>query len=194
MASSGYTAITFIANEQPTTAKWNLIGSNDSSFNLGTGLEDGVIISRHISGIDKSLLSTEDKNPYKFSAYCSTGKNVFSTTLIVDLQTELFDTNNNFSSSRYTAPVSGFYFIEAQAWWGSAGAGTNEYATIHIRKNGSASNMPESGRISGSGTASTLIRPVLANLIQLTAGDYIELWISTSGSRDLVAGLASTPA
>lgn len=47
MASSGYTAITFVANEQPTTAKWNLIGSNDSSFNLGTGLEDSTIINRH---------------------------------------------------------------------------------------------------------------------------------------------------
>ncbi len=49
MASSGYTAITFVANEQPTTAKWNLIGSNDSSFNLGTGLEDGVILNRHLA-------------------------------------------------------------------------------------------------------------------------------------------------
>jgi len=49
MASSGYTAITFVANEQPTTAKWNLIGSNDSSFNLGTGLEDAVIINRHLA-------------------------------------------------------------------------------------------------------------------------------------------------
>lgn len=47
MASSGYAAITFVANEQPTTAKWNLIGSNDSSFNLGTGFEDGVIVARH---------------------------------------------------------------------------------------------------------------------------------------------------
>lgn len=47
MASSGYTAISFVANEQPTTAKWNLIGSNDSSFNLGTGLEDGTIVARH---------------------------------------------------------------------------------------------------------------------------------------------------
>lgn len=49
MPSSGYTAITFVANEQPTTAKWNLIGSNDSSFNLGTGLEDAVILNRHLA-------------------------------------------------------------------------------------------------------------------------------------------------
>ena len=48
MASSGYTAITFVANEQPTTAKWNLIGSNDASFNNGNGFEDGIIINRHL--------------------------------------------------------------------------------------------------------------------------------------------------
>lgn len=131
-------------------------------------------------------------NPYKFSAYCSTGKNVFTTTLIVDLQTELFDTNNNFTNSRYTAPVSGFYLINAAAWWGSAGAGTNEYCTIHLRKNGLATGMPESDRTNGSGTADRLMRPHLHSLIQLTAGDYIELWISTQGSRDLVAGQTTT--
>lgn len=49
MSSSGYTAITFVANEQPTTAKWNLIGSNDASFNNGNGFEDGIIINRHIA-------------------------------------------------------------------------------------------------------------------------------------------------
>lgn len=49
MASSGYTAITFTANEQPTTAKWNLIGSNDASFNDGTGFEDSIILKRHLA-------------------------------------------------------------------------------------------------------------------------------------------------
>lgn len=49
MPSSGYTAITFVANEQPTTAKWNLIGSNDASFNNGNGFEDGIIVNRHVA-------------------------------------------------------------------------------------------------------------------------------------------------
>lgn len=51
MASSGYTVITFVANEQPTTAKWNLIGSNDASFNNGNGFEDDIIINRHIADL-----------------------------------------------------------------------------------------------------------------------------------------------
>lgn len=49
MPSSGYTAITFVAGEQPTTAKWNLIGSNDASFNTGLGFNDDIILARHIA-------------------------------------------------------------------------------------------------------------------------------------------------
>lgn len=33
-----YAAISFVFNEQPSTAKWNILGTNDASFNDGTGL------------------------------------------------------------------------------------------------------------------------------------------------------------
>lgn len=49
MPSSGYTAITFVAGEQPTTAKWNLIGSNFESFRLGNALEDNAVLARHLA-------------------------------------------------------------------------------------------------------------------------------------------------
>lgn len=67
MASSGYTAITFVANEQPTTAKWNLIGSNDASFNNGNGFEDGILVTRHyadssITGAKIASYRTKRKN------------------------------------------------------------------------------------------------------------------------------------
>lgn len=67
MASSGYTAITFTANEQPTTAKWNLIGSNDASFNNGNGFEDNIIITRHIADQNvtaQKLLSDAEAHGY----------------------------------------------------------------------------------------------------------------------------------
>lgn len=44
-----YSADTFVADEQPTTAKWNKLWSNDASFNDGTGIADDVILSRHIN-------------------------------------------------------------------------------------------------------------------------------------------------
>lgn len=43
-----YSADTFVADEQPTTAKWNKLWSNDASFNDGTGIADDAIITRHL--------------------------------------------------------------------------------------------------------------------------------------------------
>lgn len=48
-----YSADTFVADEQPTTAKWNKLWSNDASFNDGTGIGDNTIDSRHY--IDGSI-------------------------------------------------------------------------------------------------------------------------------------------
>lgn len=38
-----YSADSFSAGEQPTTAKWNKLWANDASFNDGTGIADGAI-------------------------------------------------------------------------------------------------------------------------------------------------------
>ena len=42
-----YSADSFVADEQPTTAKWNKLRSNDAAFNDGTGIGDDTIDSRH---------------------------------------------------------------------------------------------------------------------------------------------------
>ena len=44
-----YSADTFVADEQPTTAKWNKLWSNDASFNDGTGILDSAILTRHLA-------------------------------------------------------------------------------------------------------------------------------------------------
>lgn len=49
MPSSGYAAWSVVADEQPTAAKWNILGSNDASFNTGLGFNDDIIIARHIA-------------------------------------------------------------------------------------------------------------------------------------------------
>ena len=38
-----YAAWSVIAGEQPTTSKWNILGSNDSSFNDGSGFGSGSV-------------------------------------------------------------------------------------------------------------------------------------------------------
>lgn len=74
MPSSGYTAITFVANEQPTTAKWNLIGSNDSSFNTGDGFNDAIIKTRHLGSSSdlKVPAGNLDYNTIRKSIYSGT--------------------------------------------------------------------------------------------------------------------------
>lgn len=136
--------------------------------------------------------TTAIKTSSKVSAYCSSGKSIANTSLITDFQTELFDTNSEFSSSRFTAKVAGFYQVNTQVWMGTAGAGSSEYCSIAIRKNGSATNMPESMRHNGSDNANRLMRPALNVMIELAAGDYIEIWSTFVGSRDIVAGISQT--
>ncbi len=56
-----YSADTFVADEQPTTAKWNKLWSNDASFNDGTGIGNNVIDSQHyaLASVDYQNLGTD---------------------------------------------------------------------------------------------------------------------------------------
>jgi len=49
MPSSGYTAITFVADELLTSTKMNLMGANDASFNTGNGFNDSILALRHFA-------------------------------------------------------------------------------------------------------------------------------------------------
>jgi hypothetical protein len=48
-----YSAWSVVFGEVPTDTKWNLLGSNDDSFNDGTGIIDDAIIQRHLA--DESI-------------------------------------------------------------------------------------------------------------------------------------------
>lgn len=43
-----YASFSVVFGEQPSAAKWNILGTNDASFNDGTGIADDKIHSRHI--------------------------------------------------------------------------------------------------------------------------------------------------
>lgn len=42
-----YSSWSVVFSEQPSAAKWNILGTNDASFNDGTGIGDDTIDSRH---------------------------------------------------------------------------------------------------------------------------------------------------
>lgn len=148
------------------------LNTNDSV--VTANITDDAVTSSKVSGIAKDNLST-DSNPYKFSAYRSSafnwGNNAFAK---VTFNTEQFDTNSNYDTStgRYTAPVTGFYFIRANVR-GNHISGSG--CSIEVRKNGSTVLSGDSivpvGYTGGFG-----LQVSVHGLVSLTAGDYLEVW------------------
>lgn len=164
-----YAAWSVIAGEQPTTAKWNILGTNDASFNNGTG----------VFGLNKSLLTTLDSNPYKFAAIPGPVQNVVVTTPVkVVLGAEEFDTNNNFDivNSRYVVPVSGFYDISASC---SVDAAANGGTITFIYKNGS---QLYANQAQNNGAGVRTIGGVISKITQFTAGDQVEMWVQNNAA------------
>lgn len=143
---------------------------------------------------DGAVTPAKWANPYKFSAYLSSNTAIASATQKIALGSELFDTNSDFDSTtnyRYTAPVDGFYQIDAQAGIATSGMGTNESAALALYKNGSL--LLRSEQVNGSGDAFRLPRPRLSGLIQLSASDYLELYVIMGGVyRDITGGSSIT--
>jgi len=112
-----------------------------------------------------------------FSAYASSGTSLTSNTatkLLFD--TELFDTNNNFASSRFTPTVAGYYQISGGFL---AGLLTSSNNSCSIYKNGSVNLQG-----SGCGVVSGYIRCNVSGLVYLNGStDYVELYgLQSSGA------------
>lgn len=163
----GYVAWSVVFGEQPSAAKWNILGANDASFNDGTGIAN------------LSLASTALSNPYKFRVYRS-GNQSISTGVNVKVQfnAETFDTNNNFDSStnyRYVAPIDGYYRIDGAV--GNNGIG---FCIPFIYKSGS--QIAQGSRVYGSAGSSA---SVVSNLVQLNASQYVELFVYSDNNTVL---------
>ena len=152
----------------------------DTRVLVGAPIADGSVTAPKVSGLDKSNL-TVDSNPYKFSVYrnaaANSGNGAFAK---VSFDTELYDTNSNFASGSYTAPVSGFYQFN---WSIRFGAADKDIAS-GIVVNGSSVRIPEAR-----GNASTAVGVGASSLIQLTAGDVVEVHAYATTTQALAPGL-----
>lgn len=167
---------TFIQNatglgtpEAHTTSSIN----NSGSITTGSFSNTGAY-----TGTNGSISSAYLTNPYKFSVYASVSTNIASgATTKVQLNSKTFDTNSNFDATtnyRFTAPVTGFYFITACVQVSNAGMSTSATGTGSIYKNGS--EWKRGQLIVGSGNGLTTITAQITDLMQLTTGDYVELY------------------
>ena len=192
MPSTGYVADTFVAGEQPTTAKWNELWGNDASFNSGNGFNDNILVTRHFA---TSGLQLPDKmlNPYKFSVYWNAGAGSWlaaGTPKKVPFDTKLFDTSSNYDGAtnfRFTAPINGFYHFDTQL---EVNNGNNSaFIQVLFYKNGTITG--SAPLFPGSGLNNTVA--IGSIFLQLNSGDYIEVYaFSTTGAWGVVGGATGT--
>lgn len=125
------------------------------------------------------MLAT-DSNPYKFSVYRSAAANSGNGAFAkVSFDTEDYDTNGNFASGTYTAPVNGFYQFN---WSVRFGAADKDIAS-GIVISGASLRIPE-----GRGNASSAVGVGASCLVQLTAGQTVEVHAYASTTQALAVG------
>jgi hypothetical protein len=125
-------------------------------------------------------------NPYKFSAYMSATQSTVATTWTkLQMNTEEYDTNSNYSTSTYgyTAPVTGYYLFSVMSQMlsqagspflvGFSKDGTTEYLRGQEVPN-------TTGNITLNGT----------HIIKLTSGDVLyPMYYSGQASKTLNSGI-----
>lgn len=168
-----YQSWSVVFGEQPSAAKWNILGTNDSSFNDGTGISNLEIGSGH----------TSLKNDYKFSVYRNAAFTITSTPSVLTCDSKTFDTSTNVdvatNKGRFTAPVAGFYHFSGSC---EGATTTNMYCMLYV-------NGAEVKRGSYANTSSTFMKTIIAATLSLSANDYVELYVvSTSGNSALTVG------
>lgn len=118
-----------------------------------------------------------------FSAYLASNQSISNGTYTkVTFDTEEFDTNNNFASSRFTPTVAGYYQINGGI---SAGTSVITAAVVKIYKNGSAY---KAGTAIG-GTTFTFFGLSVSSIIYLNGStDYVELYGYVTATTPIFTG------
>jgi hypothetical protein len=116
-----------------------------------------------------------------FNAYLTATQNVSASTFTkVQLNAELFDTNNNFDSTtnyRFTPTVAGYYFFQG-SFIAQQVSGTGSVALAAIYKNGT--NISQNELTSTFSSGLTMQTSILAYMNGTT--DYVELYAYTNAS------------
>ena len=112
-----------------------------------------------------------------FSAYSSTNQSISNSTFTkITFDTEEFDTNNNFASSRFTPTVAGYYQINSLVFMS-----TGAYNQIALYKNGTGYKY---GSLTGNG--GYLQGFLLSALVYLNGStDYVEIYYQQSSGGSL---------
>jgi hypothetical protein len=118
-----------------------------------------------------------------FSAYASSNQTGITSGVAtkITLDTEIFDTNSNFASSRFTPTVAGYYQINCT--FRTAGTGiTSSY--LNLYKNGSVyARLAELGSATGSTSGLNTLGSTIVSMNGST--DYLEIYGVITGASGL---------
>jgi hypothetical protein len=160
------------------------VGTITTSTGSGTiTIPSGVTLSG--GGID---------NTPAFEAYLNSSTGITDNTAVkATFDTERFDTNNTFSSSRFTPAVAGKYFCYSGCRVGNDGANTLTLSHISFYKNGSAYLINTTPTIifNASSSAINNYGAMVTQTIDLDSNDYVEVYVqcdTSTGSPDLLNG------
>ena len=131
-----------------------------------------------------------------FEAYLGTTAGISDNTFVkATFDTERFDTNNTFASSRFTPGVAGKYACYSGVRLGNDGASTLTLAMLAFYKNGSAYLINTTPTILFNSSSSTApinnFGAMLTQTIDLDADDYLEVYVqcdTSANSPDLING------
>lgn len=174
-----------VLNNNPTLIQPSIADFTNADHSHANTSGGGQISDSGISGLSYIKLY----NPYKFHAYRAGALTPTTGTVIV-FDTEVFDTGSNYSVStgKFTAPISGFYWFNAQLNLETSTINQNLQTLIY--KNGARA-------ISGTATvnmyngATSIWSSVATGIVQLAATDYVTTVVLSDSEAMAVAGTGS---
>lgn len=172
-----------IATVTLTNGYATIVNGNIADTRVQTGL-----IANSATGTVGTISSKVLTNPYKFSVYRAAALTPGAAMIIFD--TKEFDTGTNYSTvdGKFTAPIAGFYQFNAsiQATFTAANTGI----AISLIKNGTVVKTGSIFVVMYAGVYNDGVN--ISTILQLAAGDYIQVQESASSGKPLVTGAANT--
>lgn len=188
MPASGYTAITFVADELLTSTKMNLMGANDAAFNNGNGFNDSAIIARHIATNAVDMTKIDKSTNHRCLRYLNTASAMASNWQDFPVDSTLENVGLSFPSPSYVQVArDGNYLVGAISRVAAGGSGVVG-TRINIYRAGSLIDTWGAGVFNADSVSNT------SGVLPLLANDVIRFYVyngagwTPSGMNNLGAG------
>jgi hypothetical protein len=152
---------------------------------INASTSSGLVVTPDNSG--NVLLQYNGQSAPAFFAYKSTNQNsTGGANTKVTFDTEVFDTNSNFASDRFTPTVAGYYQLNANVFYTNSVSG---YALLSFWKNGADFVRGPQMQL----TTAAYNAQSISNIIYFNGTtDYVEVYTQT-GSTATMYGVVGTP-